>query len=146
MTGAIALFVVTLCVAPDVIDIVGADGLVTVIVVGVVATRFAPSLAINVMVAVPIWPISGVTETMQALVPFPHVAGVSVTPGVPVAPSDAGMRDGLLLVTEKLSVPKPFAVIEAGGVLLPPTTVLSDHAESPGPGYTLSAPRASTRP
>jgi hypothetical protein len=94
--GAIAELAFTVWDAPPVTETVGAGGTVTVTVVAVVAVRFAPSVAMRVMVALPICPASGFAEIMQAT-PMPQFAGVKVTPAVPRGTSVAGNSDGLLL-------------------------------------------------
>jgi len=81
-TGAISELTLTVCVPPLAIAMVGAGGSITVIVAAVDAVRFAPSVAIKVTVAPPIWPATGRAEIIQAT-PTPQFEGVKVTPAVP---------------------------------------------------------------
>jgi hypothetical protein len=96
VTGAIAVLTLTVWVAPLAIAIVGAGGSITVIVAAVDAVRFAPSVAIRVTVAPPIWPTTGRAEIIQAT-PTPQFEGVKVTPAVPWETRVAGISEGLLL-------------------------------------------------
>jgi hypothetical protein len=98
--------------APDPMLTPGPAGFVTVTVIAAGAGRLAPSRADTVTVADPVWPMAGVTESVQESVLTPHVAGRIVTPGEPAVAMVAGISAGTLLVTVKWMLPVPPTVNE----------------------------------
>jgi hypothetical protein len=81
-------------------------------------------VTVIVTVAVPDCPLTDMTLTVQAVVDVPQVEGAIVTPGDPVATSDAGINAGLELLTLKTSAPTP-PTVSAIGVELDPLTTLA---------------------
>ncbi len=131
---------------PLLIATVGGGGAVTVELGTVLAVRFAPSVTNTCIEVVPVWPIVGVTQIVQAVVCVPHVEGEIVTPGVPAETSEEGMSAGLLLITDNRKLPTPATVSGAATELEPPTTEAPVKALIVGNGIAFKVPTASTRP
>ncbi len=110
----------------------GAAGCVTVIMAVTDAVRFAASVAVTVMVALPTWPMTGVTEIMHDVVDVPQVEGVIVTPATPEETRDAGINDAFELLTVSTRLPTPVSASGLGVELVPPTTDVAVKPLSPG--------------
>jgi len=144
--GVVAAPCVMFCELPLVIVMLGAEGLVTVMMPLTEADRCAPSVAVIVTVELPTWPGAGVTDTVQLLVEVPQVEGAIVIPAAPAVTMEAGIRVRLELVTLKASVPTPFTVNAADFELDPPTMLALPKPLRVGPWTWARALIASTRP
>jgi hypothetical protein len=133
-TGANGAPVVTLWLAPEEIETVGAGGFVTVTEAWYVAVRLAPSVAVTCTDVEPDCPIAGVRMTVHCDAPQERLT--------PVA--SAGMM--LAGRTETLIDPVPVVLMGSAPELFPPTTEAVVNPEIVGEGIAFNAPTASTRP
>lgn len=140
ITGAMAELTVTLCVAPDVSEIVGGAGLVTTTATGNETVRLAPSLTTTAILAVPYDPVAGVTVSVHDVVGFPQVEGDIATVAEPL---EVNVTDGDV---DTASAPVPPTANETTAGAPPATIDIPSSPVKAGAGIAASAPNASTRP
>jgi len=140
ITGAMAELTVTLCVAPDVSEIVGGAGFVTSTATGSETVRLAPSLTTTSILAVPYDPVAGVTVRVHEAVGFPQVEGDIATVAEPL---EVKVTEGDV---DTASAPVPPTPNETTAGAPPPTMEIPCSPVKAGAGIAASAPNASTRP